>query len=205
MTKRHNRKCRISRAIGTPLWGASNDPATSRAYPPGMHGIKGYKKRSEHGRQLQEKQKLKFFYGDITEKQFKKFFKEAARRKGDTGENFLRLLESRLDALVYRASFARTPFASRQLVNHGHITVNGKVVNIPSYIVKPGDIIEVKEASKNLIVIEEALQTSGRVIPAYITVEDQSKRATYVRLPETSEIDYPAGVQVAKVVEFYSK
>ncbi len=200
--KRHNNKTRLSRRIGKSLHGKSLD----RAYPPGQHGIKGKKKLSGYGEQLEAKQILRGFYGNITERQFRKTFVEAARRKGDTGENLVGLLESRLDNAVCRSGFAVTPFAARQLVSHGHILVNGKCVTIASYLLKPGDIVEVRQQSKSLLAIEEAVQRSGqRGIPEYYNVDSKTKTSTYVKIPELSEIPYPVPMNLNLIIEFYSR
>lgn len=205
MSKRLNRKFGISRRLGVNLWGRAKDPVNTRNFPPGAHGTLGYRKLTDFGVQLQAKQKLKKYYGNITEKQFRKIYQEASRRKGDTSENLIGLLESRLDAVVYRAKFAPTPFAARQFVNHKHILVNGKVVNIPSYRLKAGDVVEVKESSKQLIVVQAAMQSPERSVPDYIQVDEQKLQATYMKVPEFSEVPYPVIMEPHLVVEFYSR
>src|SRR6516162_282220 len=171
MSKRHSAKYKIDRRMGENIWGRPKSPVNQRSYGPGQHGQRRKSKVSDFGLQLKAKQKLKGYYGNITEKQFQKIYAEAARRKGNTSENLIALLESRLDAVVYRAKFAPTPFASRQIVNHGHITVNGRRVNIASYQVKAGDVVEVRERSRNMALILEAQQSAERETPDYIEVD----------------------------------
>ncbi|MDF2797840.1 MAG: rpsD, partial [Devosia sp.] len=171
MSKRISAKHKIDRRLGENIWGRPSSPLNARAYGPGQHGQRRKGKLSDYGLQLRAKQKLKGYYASITEKSFKKLYNEAARVKGDTGENLIGLLESRLDAIVYRAKFVATPFAARQFVNHGHVMVNGKRVNIPSYQVKVGDKIEVRERSKQLTVLLEAIQLAERDVPDYIEVD----------------------------------
>ncbi len=205
MSKRLNRKFGISRRIGAPLWGTAKDPQHKRNYPPGVHGASGYKKSTEFGTQLLAKQKLKKYYGDIREKQFKTIYKEANRRRGDTGENLIGLLESRLDVLVYRSKFVPTMFAARQFVTHKHVQVNGKVVNIPSYRLKPEDVVEVREASKKLLVVLDAAQRNEREVPDYIKLEAPTLKATYLKVPALSEVPYPVSMEPNLIVEFYSR
>ena len=165
MSKRHKRKFGISRRIGESLWGSSKDPVHTRNYPPGMHGSTfGYKKKTEYGTQLLAKQKLRKYYGDISEKQFRKIYKEALRRKGDTSQNMIGLLESRLDAFIYRLGVVPTIFAARQFVNHKHLKVNGRSVNIPSYCLKPGDVVEVREKSKTLTLVQESVNANQDIV-----------------------------------------
>ena len=173
---------------------------TRKPYAPGEHGS-DRKKLSDYGIQLQEKQKVRFMYG-LNEKQFRKTFDEAAKIKGVHGENFLRLLESRLDNLVYRIGFATTRRGARQLVNHGHITVNGKKVDIPSYRVKPGDVISVKDTDKDLKVIKSSLESISRRVE-FITYDEKNMAATYVRYPERSELN--ADINESLIVEFYNR
>lgn len=205
VSKRLNRKFGVSRRLGVNLWGRAKDPVNTRNFPPGAHGVLGYRKLTDYGVQLHAKQKLRKYYGNITEKQFRKVYQEAARRKGDTSENLIGLLESRLDAVVYRAKFAPTPFAARQFVNHKHITVNGKTVNIPSYKLKPGDVVEVKESSKQLLILQTSMQSGERSVPEYIQVDEQKFQATYSKVPEFSEVPYPVIMEPHLVVEFYSR
>ena len=204
MTKRIESKYEIDRRLGVNLWGRAKSPVNTRSYAPGPHGQKR-KKISEYGTQLRAKQKLKGYYGEITEKQFRRTYKEAVRRKGDTGENLVQLLERRLDAVIYRMKIAPTIFAARQIVNHGHMTVNGKRVNIPSYRVQDGDVIELREKSRDMALILGALQSSEREIPEYITIEEKGMKATYVRGPKLADIPYPVQMEPNLVIEFYSR
>ena len=204
MSKRHSAKYKLDRAMGENLWGRSKSPVNKRSYGPGQHGQRRKSKVSDFGLQLKAKQKLKGYYGNITEKQFAKTYDEAARRKGNTSENLIALLESRLDAIVYRAKFVPTPFAARQFVNHGHVLVNGKRVNIASYRVSPGDIVSVRERSRNMALVLEALQSQEREIPDYIEFEAKGMSAKYIRMPELAEVPYPVKMEPNLVVEFYS-
>ncbi|MBL8676812.1 MAG: 30S ribosomal protein S4 [Alphaproteobacteria bacterium] len=204
MTKRIESKYKIDRRLGVNLWGRPKSPFNARAYGPGQHGQRR-SKPSDYGLQLTAKQKLKGYYGNISERQFRRLYAEAIRRRGDTGENLIGLLESRLDALVYRLKFVATVFAARQFVNHGHVLVNGKRVNIPSYLVKPGDVIEIREKSKQLAVVLEAAQLAERDIPEYLEVDHKSMKGTYVRVPTLMEVPYPIQMEPNLVVEFYSR
>src|ERR1700693_6147916 len=168
MSKRHSAKYKLDRRMGENIWGRPKSPINKRAYGPGQHGQRRKQKVSDFGLQLRAKQKLKGYYGNLTEKQFSKTYEEAARRKGNTAENLVGLLESRLDAVVYRAKFVPTPFAARQFVNHGHVQVNGKRVTIPSYRCKPGDVISVKDSSKQLATVLESVQLGERDVPEYV-------------------------------------
>jgi small subunit ribosomal protein S4 len=205
MSKRISAKYKIDRRLGENIWGRPKSPLNARAYGPGQHGQRRKGKLSDYGLQLRAKQKLKGYYASITEKSFRKLYDEANRRKGDTGENLIGLLESRLDAIVYRAKFVSTPFAARQFVSHGHILVNGKRVNIPSYRVKVGDKIEVRERSKQLTVLLEAVQLAERDVPDYIEVDHNKMTATYTRIPALSDVPYPVQMEPNLVVEFYSR
>lgn len=171
MTKRHSVKYKIDRRLGENLWGRPKSPLNDRAYGPGQHGQRRKGKASDYGLQLRAKQKLKGYYGSITEKSFKRLYQEASRVKGDTGENLIGLLESRLDAIIYRAKFVPTVFAARQFVSHGHVLVNGKRVTIPSYQVKAGDKVELRERSRQLAIVLEATQLAERDVPDYIEVD----------------------------------
>lgn len=204
MTKRIESKYKIDRRLGVNLWGRLKSPFNVRAYGPGQHGQRR-SKPSEHGLQLAAKQKLKGYYGNITERQFSRLFTEALRRRGDTSENLVGLLESRLDALVYRMKFVSTVFAARQFVNHGHVSVNGKRVNIPSYLVKAGDIIEVRQKSKELPIVLEAAQLAERDVPEYLEVDHKAMKGTYIRVPTLLEVPYPVQMEPNLVVEFYSR
>jgi len=204
MSKRHSAKYKLDRRMGENIWGRPKSPINKRAYGPGQHGQRRKQKVSDFGLQLRAKQKLKGYYGNLTEKQFSKTYEEAARRKGNTAENLVGLLESRLDAVVYRAKFVPTPFAARQFVNHGHVLVNGKRVNIPSYRVKPGDVISVRERSRNMALVLEALQSGERDTPEYITMDGKAMSATFVRIPELAEVPYPVKMEPNLVIEFYA-
>jgi len=206
MSKRHAVKYKISRRIGESLWGRTKDPVNRRSYGPGQHGNANTKKKlSGFGQQLRAKQKLKGYYGNITEKQFAKIYAEAIRRKGDTSENLIGLLESRLDAVIYRMCVVPTVFAARQFVNHGHVKVNGRRVNIASYQVKEGDVVEVKEASKQLLMVLEAIQSPEREVPDYIDMDDANLKATFSRMPKLGDVPYPVKMEPNLVVEFYSR
>src|SRR6218665_3495606 len=205
MSKRHSAKYKIDRRLGENIWGRPKSPLNARAYGPGQHGQRRKGKLSDYGLQLCAKQKLKGYYGSVTEKAFKRLCTEAARVKGDTGENLIGLLESRLDAIVYRAKFVATVFAARQFVSHGHVLVNGKRVNIPSYQVKGGDKIGVGEGSKQLTVVLEGVQLAERDVPDYVEVDHNKLTATYARVPALSDVPYPVQMEPNLVVEFYSR
>jgi len=205
MSKRSPVKYKIDRRMGENIWGRPKSPVNKREYGPGEHGQRRRGKLSDFGVQLRAKQKLKGYYGDITEKQFKRAYTEASRMKGDTSENLIGLLERRLDAVVYRAKFVPTVFASRQFINHGHIKVNGRRVNIPSYKVKPDDVIEVKDSSKELIMVLEAVQSAERDVPDYIDVDHNKMVAKYIRVPQFMDVPYPVQMEPNLVVEFYSR
>lgn len=205
MTKRIDCKYKISRRLGVSLWGNAKDPFNKRGYAPGQHGIAKRKKTSDYGTQLREKQKLKGYYGNINERQFRKIYSEANRRRGDTGENLIGILESRLDTVVYRMGLVPTPFAARQFVNHGHVRVNGKKVNIPSYQVSEGDIIEVREKSKQMAQVLEMVQNPERGVPDYIEFDSKELKAKFVRVPKLAEVPYPVVMQPNFVIEFYSR
>ncbi len=205
MTKRVNAKYKVSRRLGASLWGNAKDPFHKRAYAPGQHGVAKRKKTSDYGSQLREKQKLKGYYGNITERQFRKIYAEAVRRRGDTGENLIGLLESRLDTVIYRMGVVATPFAARQFVSHGHVRVNGKKVNIPSYQVSEGDVIELREKSKQLAVVLEMIANPERSVPEYIEFDNKEVKAKYIRVPKLAEVPYPTVMQPNFVIEFYSR
>ena len=204
MSKRHSAKYKLDRRMGENIWGRQKSPINKRAYGPGQHGQRRKQKVSDFGLQLRAKQKLKGYYGNLTEKQFSRTYNEAARRKGNTSENLIALLESRLDAIVHRAKFVPTPFAARQFVNHGHILVNGKRVNIPSYRVKVGDVVQVRERSRNMALVLEALQLAERDTPDYVEVDAKAMTAKYLRMPELAEVPYPVKMEPNLVVEFYA-
>jgi len=205
MAKRIQAKHKIDRRLGVNLWGRAKSPLNKKEYTPGQHGPSRKSKPTDYGTQLMAKQKLKGYYGSISEKQFRKYYKEAVRRKGDTAENLVSLLECRLDAIVYRMKFVPTVFAARQFVNHGHILVNGKRVNIPSYICKEGDVIEIKEKSKTMPMVIGAIESSERDVPDYMTVDLKKLKGTLVRIPSISDVPYPVQMEPNLVIEFYSR
>ena len=186
------------------LWGRAKSPLAKREYGPGQHGQRR-KKPSDFGVQLMAKQKLKGYYGNIGEKQFRKYYEEAVRRKGDTSENLIELLERRLDAVVYRMKFAITPFAARQFVSHGHVMVNGKRVNVASYLVRDNDVVEVREKSKQLAMVLDAAQSGERDTPEYLEVDHRAMRGRFLRSPKLSDVPYPVQMEPNLVVEFYSR
>lgn len=204
MGKRLNSKHKIDRRLGVNLWGRAKSPFNDREYGPGQHGQRR-RKPSDFGIQLMAKQKLKGYYGNIGEKQFRKYFAEAVRRRGDTGENLVGILECRLDAIVYRMKFVPTVFAARQAVSHNHVMVNGKRVNIPSYMVKEGDVVELKEKSREMPMVIEAAQSNERDIPDYMDVDLDKKRGTFTRIPKLEDVPYPVHMEPNLVVEFYSR
>ena len=204
MSKRHSAKYKIDRRMGENLWGRPKSPVNDRQYGPGQHGQRRKGKVSDFGLQLRAKQKLKGYYANLTEKQFRRTYDEAARRKGNTSELLIGLLESRLDAVVFRAKFVPTPFAARQFVNHGHVMVNGRRVNIPSYRCRPGDVIEVRERSRNMALVLEALGSQERDHPDYIEVDAKGMTARFLRVPELGEVPYAVKMEPNLVVEFYA-
>ncbi|MEX2451956.1 MAG: 30S ribosomal protein S4 [Rhodospirillales bacterium] len=204
MSKRTQSKYKINRRLGVNLWGRPKSPINVREYRPGQHGQRRGK-LSDFGQQLMAKQKLKGYYGNITERQFRRYYDEASRRSGDTIENLIGLLERRLDAVVYRMKLVPTVFASRQFINHGHIRVNGKRVNIPSYLVKEGDVIEVKDKSKDLAIVLEAVELAERDVPEYIDVDLGKRKGTFLRTPKLADVPYPVQMEPNLVVEFYSR
>jgi small subunit ribosomal protein S4 len=205
MSKRHASKYKINRRLGENMWGRPKSPVNRRDYGPGQHGQRRKGKLSDFGVQLRAKQKLKGYYANITEKQFRRIYAEATRLKGDTSANLIGLLERRLDAVVYRAKFVPTPFAARQFVNHGHVKVNGRRVNISSFLVKVGDLIEVKDASKQLAIVIEAAASGERDVPDYLEVDHNKMTAKYVRVPSLTEVPYPVHMEPNLVVEYYSR
>jgi small subunit ribosomal protein S4 len=202
--KRPKSKHKIDRRLGVNLWGRPKSPYNRREYGPGQHGQRR-RKPSDFGIQLMAKQKLKGFYGNIGEKQFRKYYEEATRRKGDTGENLIGILESRLDAVIYRMKFVPTVFAARQFVSHGHIRVNGKRVNIPSYLVREGDVIEVKEKSREIVMVLEAVASAERDVPDYLDVDHSKMTGTFTRRPKLEDVPYAAPMEPNLVIEFYSR
>lgn len=205
MSKRLASKFKINRRLGVNLWGRAKSPVNRREYGPGQHGQRRRQKPSDYSIQLMAKQKLKGYYGNIGEKQFRRYYDEAVRRKGDTSENLIGLLERRLDAVIYRMKFAMTPFAARQFLNHGHVLVNGKRVNIPSYLVKEGDVVEVREKAKQLAIVLDAVQSPERDVPDYMDVDHRQMKGTFLRVPQLSDVPYPVQMEPNLVVEFYSR
>lgn len=204
MTKRLSSKYKIDRRLGANLWGRPKSPINQREYGPGEHGQRR-KKMTDFGTQLMAKQRLRGYYGNITEKQFKRVYTEAVRRRGDTSENLIGLLERRLDAVVYRMMFVPTVFAARQLINHGHIMVNGQRVNIPSYRVEEGDEIEVRQKSKQHPLVLEAIQSPERDIPDYIEVDFEKLKGRFIRTPGLLDVPYPVQMEPNLVIEYYSR
>ena len=205
MTKRMESKYKIDRRMGENIWGRPKSPVNRREYGPGQHGQRRKGKLSDFGVQLKAKQKLRFYYGKISEKQFRGIYDEAIRMKGDSGANMIGLLERRLDAIIFRAKFVPTVFAARQFINHGHILVNGKRVNIPSYRAKVGDVIEIKEKSKQMNLVLEAQALSERDVPDYIEVDGNKMTAKFNRIPAFSDVPYAVQMQPHLVVEYYSR
>jgi small subunit ribosomal protein S4 len=205
MTKRATSKYKLDRRMGESIWGRPKSPANKRSYGPGQHGQRRAKKLSDFGTQLQAKQKLKGYYGNITERQFRRYYQEASNRPGDTGENMIGLLERRLDAVVYRAKFVPTPFAARQLVSHGHVRVNGRRVTVPSYRVKEGDALELSSKARDMALVLEASKSPERDVPDYVDADHGKMTAKFVRTPKLSDVPYAAQMQPSLVVEFYSR
>jgi small subunit ribosomal protein S4 len=204
MTKRVKSKYKINRRLGANLWGRPKSSYNKKEYPPGQHGQRR-RKPSDFGTQLRAKQRLKGYYGNITERQFRRLYEEAIRQRGDTVERLIGLLERRLDAVVYRMKFVPTVFAARQFVNHGHVNVNGRRVNIPSFIVKEGDEIEVREKARNMGLVLEAIESSERDVPDYIEVDHRALKGRFVRTPKLADVPYPVKMEPNLVVEFYSR
>ena len=205
MTKRIDAKHKLDRRMGQNIWGRPKSPVNRREYGPGQHGQRRKGKMSDFGTQLRAKQMVKGYYGNISEKQFRRYYQEALRLKGDSGENLIGLLERRLDAVVYRAKFVATVFAARQFINHGHIRVNGKRVNIASYMVTVGDVVSVKDSSKELAIVLEATQLAERDTPDYIEVDHSKMTAKFVRVPALTDVPYPVQMEPSLVIEFYSR
>ncbi len=204
MTKRIEAKYKSNRRFGQNIWGRPKSPVNKRSYGPGQHGQRRKGKTSDFGLQLVAKQKLRMYYGNITERQFRRTYAEASRRKGNTAENLIALLESRLDALIYRAKFTPTVFSARQFVNHGHVKVNGRKVNIPSFLVRPGDLVEVREKARNMALVLEALQSGERDVPDYIEIDPKAMTARYLRTPNLADVPYPVQMEPNLVVEYYA-
>ena len=205
MTKRINAKHKVDRRLKVNLWGRPKSPFNTRNYPPGQHGQSRKGKPTDYGIQLNAKQKLKSYYGNINERQFRNVYRKALKKKGDTIENLVGLLETRLDTVIYRAKFAPTVFSARQLINHGHFKVNKKKVNISSYTVKENDLIEVKDKSKTLTIIEGCLSSKERDVPEYIQHDSKNKTAKLVRVPKFADIPYPTLMEPKLVIEYYSR
>ncbi len=205
MTKRLNSKHKVDRRLKVNLWGRPKSPFNTRAYPPGQHGQTKSSKPSDYGIQLQAKQKLKCYYGNMNERQFRNMYKRAIMKKGDTAENLIGLLERRLDAVIYRSKLSNTIFSSRQLINHGHVRVNGKKVNISSYQVSEEDSIEIREKSKQLALIDIALANKEREVPEYLQLDEKNKKVKFVRVPKFEEVPYPVVMEPNLVIEYYSR
>jgi len=205
MTKRLNAKHKVDRRLKVNLWGRPKSPFNTRNYQPGQHGQSRKSRPTDYGMQLIAKQKLKSYYGNINERQFRNIYRKAIKKRGDTTENLVALLETRLDTVIYRAKFAPTVFSARQLINHGHFKVNKKKVNISSYLVKEEDLIEVKDKSKSLIIIEGCLNSKERDVPEYIQSDGKNKTAKLVRVPKFADIPYPAQMEPKLVIEYYSR
>ncbi|UYY57898.1 30S ribosomal protein S4 [Sphingomonas sp. S2-65] len=204
MSKRHSAKHKLDRRLGENIWGRPKSPVNKREYGPGQHGQRRKGKMSDFGIQLRAKQKLKGYYGDITEKQFKKTYEEASRLKGDTGQNLIGLLEQRLDMIVYRAKFAPTIWSARQLVNHGHVQVDGEKCNIGSRRIKPGQTVSLSSKAQEMALVMEAQALSERDVPEYVA-PDGAAKITFNRVPTLDEVPYPVKMEPNLVVEFYSR
>ena len=205
MTKRLTSKHKVDRRLKVNLWGRPKSPFNSRNYPPGQHGKAKKGKLSDYGTQLEAKQKMRFYYGNMNERQFRNVYRKAIQKKGNTTENLVGFLERRLDTVAYRAKFATTVFSARQLINHGHIKINGKKVNIPSYLVRAEDTIEIKDKSKDIVTIVGALMSKEREVPDYIQVDEKNKKAILTRIPKFSEVPYPVIMEPNLVIEYYSR
>ena len=205
MTKRIRAKHKIDRRLGENIWGRPKSPLNRRESRPGQHGERRSGKLSDFGQQLKAKQKLIGYYASISERQFRAAYDEASRLKGSTSEHLIGLLERRLDALVYRAKFVPTVFAARQFVSHGHVTVNGKRVNVPSFRCKVGDLVEVKEKGKQMTLLLEAIKSAERDVPDYIEADHSKMTAKLTRVPTLSDVPFPVHMEPNLVVEFYSR
>ena len=205
MTKRHEAKYKIDRRMGQNVWGRPKSPISRREYGPGQHGQRRKGKLSDYGVQLRAKQKLRGYYGNISERQFRGIYQEAIRMKGDSGAHMIGLLERRLDAVVYRAKLVPTVFAARQFISHGHVKVNGRRVTIPSYRVKVSDLVEVKDKSKQLALVLEATALAERDVPDYIEVDHSKMTAKLMRIPAPTDVPYPVQMEPHLVVEYYSR
>jgi small subunit ribosomal protein S4 len=204
MTKRIQAKNKICRRLGVNLWGRTKSPLARRDYGPGEHGQKR-RKMSDYANQLAAKQKLKKYYANMTERQFRRAYEEASSGRGDTGEALIGLLERRLDITIFRFNFVPTIFAARQLINHGHVKVNGTRVNIPSYRLKEGDIVELKERAQTMPMVLEAVSRPERDVPEYLTVDSKAMKGQFVRIPKLSDVPYPVQMEPNLVIEYYSR
>tara|TARA_B100001123_G_C15321836_1_gene1028205 strand:- start:1244 stop:1864 length:621 start_codon:yes stop_codon:yes gene_type:complete len=206
MTKRIAAKYKIDRRLSCNLWGRPKSPFNRRNSRPGQHGVSRQKrKNSDFGTQLFAKQKMRFYYGDLTEKQFRRIYEKASNKKGDTGQILIELLERRLDAVIYRMKFVPTIFSARQFVNHGHVKVNGKRVTIPSYTVKDNDIIELKQQSKQINLVQESIVSQEREIPEYLEVDQKELKGSFLRAPLIQDVPYPVTMEPNLVIEYYSR
>ena len=205
MTKRNESKYKLDRRMGENIWGRPKSPVNRREYGPGQHGQRRKGKLSDYGVQLRAKQKLRGYYGNISERQFRGIYEEAIRMKGDSGAHLIGLLERRLDAVIYRAKFVPTVFAARQFISHGHVKVNGRRMTVPSYRVKVGDLVEVKEKSKQLTIVLEATHLAERDVPDYVEIDHDRMRGTFVRAPKPADVPYPVTMEPNLVIEFYSR
>ena len=206
MTKRTASKHKVDRRLKTNLWGRPKSPFNSRSYPPGQHGQSRRKgKPSDYGIQLEAKQKMKSYYGNMNERQFRNVYLKSLQKRGSTTENLIAFLERRLDIIIYRAKFAMTVFSARQLINHGHVKVNGKKVNISSYLVKAEDTIEIRDKSKKLVMIDGSMQSKEREVPEYIQMDIKNKTAKLIRIPKFDEVPYPTIMEPNLVIEYYSR
>ena len=205
MTKRLASKHKVDRRLKVNLWGRPKSPFNTRNYPPGQHGKTKRGKTSDYGKQLEAKQKMKFYYGNMNERQFRNVYRKARGKKGNTTENLIGLLERRLDSVVYRAKFSTTIFSSRQFINHGHVSVNGKKVNISSYQLKDEDTIEIRDKSKQLAIIDIALANKERETPEYLQVDEKNRKIKFVRTPKFEEVPYPVVMEPNLVIEYYSR
>jgi small subunit ribosomal protein S4 len=205
MTKRTTSKYKLDRRMGESVWGRPKSPVNKRSYGPGQHGQRRARKLSDFGTQLQAKQKLKGYYANITERQFRSYYEKASRRPGDTGENMIGLLERRLDAVIYRAKFVPTVYSARQVVSHGHVRVNGQRVTVSSYLVKEGDTVELGPKAKEMALVLESVKSAERDVPDYVIADHGKMSAKFLRTPKLSDVPYPVQMQPHLIVEFYSR
>ncbi|MDG7056122.1 MAG: 30S ribosomal protein S4 [Wolbachia endosymbiont of Meromenopon meropis] len=204
MTTIINRKYRISRRLGINLWGRAKDPVNKRKYPPGQHGILGFKRLSDFGKQFAAHKKFKFYYA-ISSKQLRRIFLDAYNKKGYTADNFIGILESRLSSILYHSGLVPTIYSAKQLISHGHITVNNKVVNISSYRVKPGDVVKIREKAVKFSIVTESTKKQERKTPDYLETNNKDYSVKFLRVPQYSEVPYSTDMEVNLVVEFYSR